>query len=140
MVKLYRREKERIKFMLTSTPGRVCLIFDLWTSIAIDGYMCVTTHFIDTSQALQKRVLNFCYMPSPHNNVYLFQKISELLSMWGIENRMFHVILDNASSNDVSVDMLRTQLINKKALICRGEFFFVFTFVLIFSIWLYKMV
>ena len=47
-------------------------------------------------------------MPSPHNNVYLFQKISELLSMWGIENRMFHVILDNASSNDVSVDMLRT--------------------------------
>ena len=26
----------------------------------------------------------------------------------GIENRMFGVILDNASSNDVFVDMLRT--------------------------------
>ena len=32
-------------------------------------------------------------------------------------------MLDNASSNDVSIDMLRTQLINKKALVCNGEFF-----------------
>ena len=31
--------------------------------------------------------------------------------------------LDNASSNDIFVDMLRTQLKNKKALVCNGEFF-----------------
>ena len=41
-----------MKSVLTSTLGRVCLIFDLWTSIATDGYICVTTHFIDANWVL----------------------------------------------------------------------------------------
>ncbi|KAL0002097.1 hypothetical protein SO802_015878 [Lithocarpus litseifolius] len=123
LVKMYKREKERMNSVLTSAPGRVCLTSDLWTSIASDGYMCVTAHFIDANWVLQKRVLNFCHMPPPHNGVSLFEKVYKLLSMWGIENKIFCVTLDNASSNDVSIDMLRTQLINKKALVCNGEFF-----------------
>ena len=31
MVKMYKREKERMKYVLTSAPSRVCLTFDLWT-------------------------------------------------------------------------------------------------------------
>ena len=123
MVKMYKREKERMKSVLTSVPGRVCLTSDLWTSIATDGYMCVTAHFIDANWVLQKRVLNFCFMPPPHNGVSLFEKVYKLLSMWGIENKIFCVTLDNASSNDIFVDMLRTQLKNKKTLVCNGEFF-----------------
>ncbi|KAK9990699.1 hypothetical protein SO802_025684 [Lithocarpus litseifolius] len=107
-----------MKSVLTSAPGRVCLTFDLRTSIATDGYVCVTAHFIDTNWVLQKKVLNFCHMPPPpHNGVSSFEKVYKLLSMWGIENKIFCVMLDNASSNDVSIDMLRTQLINKKALV-----------------------
>ena len=41
----------------------------------------------------------------------------------GLENKIFCVTLDNVSSNDISVDMLRTQLKNKKALVCNGGFF-----------------
>ncbi|KAL4605074.1 hypothetical protein ACB092_09G002400 [Castanea dentata] len=104
LVKMYKREKERMKSVLTSAPTRVCLTSDLWTSTATDGYMCVIAHFIDANWVLQKRVY-------------------KLLSMWGVENKIFCVTLDNASSNDVSIDMLRTQLINKKALVCNGEFF-----------------
>ncbi|KAK9995452.1 hypothetical protein SO802_020138 [Lithocarpus litseifolius] len=91
--------------------------------VATDGYMCVTAHFTDANWVLQKRVLNFCHLPPPHNGVSLFEKVYKLLSMWSIENKIFCVTLDNASSNDVSIDMLRTQLINKKALVCNGEFF-----------------
>ena len=108
MVKMYKREKERMKSVLTSVPNRVCLTSDLWTSIAIDGYICVTAHFIDANWILPKRVLNFCFTPPPHNGVSLFEKVYKLLSMWGIENKIFCVMLDNASSNDISVNMLRT--------------------------------
>ncbi|KAK4593439.1 hypothetical protein RGQ29_017518 [Quercus rubra] len=108
LVKMYKREKERMKSVLTSAPGRVCLTSDLWTSITTDGYMCVTAHFIDGYMC--KTVLNFCHMPPPHNGVSLFEKVYKLLSMWGIENKIFCVTLDNASSND-------------KALVCNGEFF-----------------
>ena len=52
MVKMYKREKERIKSVLTSVPGRVCLTSDLWISISTDGYMCVTAHFIDANWVL----------------------------------------------------------------------------------------
>ena len=108
MVKMYKREKERMKSVLTSVPNRVCLTSDLWTFIAIDGYICVTAHFIDANWILPKRVLNFCFTPPPHNGVSLFEKVYKLLSMWGIENKIFCVMLDNASSNDISVNMLRT--------------------------------
>ncbi|XP_042958031.1 zinc finger BED domain-containing protein RICESLEEPER 1-like [Carya illinoinensis] len=66
LVKIYNREKRRIKCMLNDSPGRISLTSDLWTSITTD---------------------------------------------------------DNASSNDVSVELLRTQLNIKKALLCDGEFF-----------------
>ena len=62
-------------------------------------------------------------MPSPHNDISLSEKIYNLLCEWGIENKIFSVTLDNASSNDVSVDMLRTQLNIKKALVCQGDLF-----------------
>ena len=34
--KTYAREKERMKFMLQSAPGRICFTSDLWTSIVTD--------------------------------------------------------------------------------------------------------
>ena len=109
--------------MLKDAPSRISLTSDLWTSVITDGYMCITTHFIDRNWVLQKRVLNFCFMPPPHNGVSLSEKMYNLLCEWEIENKVFSVTLDNPSFNDVSVDILRTQLSIRKALVCNGEFF-----------------
>ncbi|XP_042952169.1 zinc finger BED domain-containing protein RICESLEEPER 2-like [Carya illinoinensis] len=70
-----------------------------------------------------KRVLNFSFMPSPHNGISLSEKIYNLLCDWGIQHKIFVLTSDNASSNDVSVELLRTQLNIKKALLCDDEFF-----------------
>ncbi|KAL0011073.1 hypothetical protein SO802_006181 [Lithocarpus litseifolius] len=123
LIKMHGREKEKIKFMLKDAPSRISLTSDLWTSVITNGYMCITAHFIDRNWVLQKRVLNFCFMLPPHNGVSLFEKMYNLLCEWEIENKVFSVTLDNASSNDVSVDILRTQLSIRKALVCNGEFF-----------------
>lgn len=80
LLKVYHREKKKkIKCMLNDSPGRISLTSDLWTSVAIDSYMCITTHFLDKKWILQKRVLNFSFMPPPHNDMYLFEKIYNLL-------------------------------------------------------------
>ncbi|KAG2688933.1 hypothetical protein I3760_09G116200 [Carya illinoinensis] len=123
LIKMYHREKKRIKCMLSDAPGRICLTSDLWTSLSTDGYMCVTAHFLDKKWDLKKRVLNFSFMPPPHNGISLSEKIYNLLCEWGIQDKIFALTLDNASSNDVSVDLLRTQLNIKRALVCDGEFF-----------------
>ncbi|KAG6682132.1 hypothetical protein I3842_13G123200 [Carya illinoinensis] len=123
LVKMYHRERKRVKCMLNDVPGRISLTSNLWTSINTDSYMCITTHFLDKNWVLQKRVLNFSIMPPPHNGISLSEKVYNLLCKWGIENKIFILTSDNASSNDVSVEILRTQLNSKKALICDGEFF-----------------
>ncbi|KAL0000367.1 hypothetical protein SO802_014148 [Lithocarpus litseifolius] len=123
LIKMHGREKEKIKFMLKDASSRISLTSDLWTSIITDGYICITAHFIDRNWVLQKRVLNFCFMPPPRNGVSLYEKMYNLLCEWEIENKVFSVTLDNASSNDVFVDILRTQLSIRKALVCNGEFF-----------------
>jgi hypothetical protein len=112
-----------VKFMLNASPGRICLISDLWTSLTTDGYMCLTTNFLNKNWVLHKRVLNFSFMPPPHNSISLCEKFYNLLPEWGIETKIFSITLDDASSNDVSIDLLKNQLNIKKALPCTGEFF-----------------
>ena len=107
---MYQKEKVRIKNMLASTPGRISLTSNLWSSLTTDGYMFLTAHFIDKDWKLHKRILNFCFMRTPHAGIALSEKI-------------FSVTLDKASSTDVSIDALQTQLHLKGSLPCNGDFF-----------------
>ncbi|KAH9768720.1 putative AC transposase [Citrus sinensis] len=123
VLKMHNREKTKIRSMLEEAPSRICLTTDLWTSITTDGYLCLTAHFIDKGWNLQKKVLNFCEMPTPHIGVALAEQILSLLCEWGIEKRIFSLTVDNASSNDVCVVMLKSQLRLRNALVCDGDFF-----------------
>jgi hypothetical protein len=80
---LHLREKQKVKFMLNGCPRRICLTFyltfDLWTSLTTDGYMCLTIHFIDKNWVLSKMVLNFSFMPPPHNGISLCEKTYNML-------------------------------------------------------------
>ena len=117
------REKKRVKCMLVESLKMICLTSDLWTSLATDGYLAITVHFIDSNWVLQKRVLDFCFMPPPHSGVAISEKVYSILAEWGIENKIFCVTLDNASANDVFVGILKEQLNTRKALVCEGDFF-----------------
>ncbi|XP_017972506.1 PREDICTED: zinc finger BED domain-containing protein RICESLEEPER 3 [Theobroma cacao] len=123
IIKMHKREKCKIQSLLQESPGRICLTFDLWTSVVTDGYKCLTAHFVDKNWVLQKRILNFSYMPPPHNGVALSRKIYALLVEWGIESKLFSITLDNASANDTFVDLLKVQLNMRKQLLGGGKFF-----------------
>ncbi|XP_024028498.1 zinc finger BED domain-containing protein RICESLEEPER 2-like [Morus notabilis] len=122
-LKLYAREKMKIKNMLDACPGRISLTSDLWTSLTTYGYLCLTAHFLDKNWKLHKRIISFCLMPPPHTGIALSEKIFSLLSDWGIEEKIFSITLDNAASNDVSVDALQKQLNLRGLLPFHGEFF-----------------
>ncbi|XP_024030779.1 zinc finger BED domain-containing protein RICESLEEPER 2-like [Morus notabilis] len=123
-LKMYEKEKAKIKNMVIACPGRISLTSDLWSSLTSDGYLCLTAHFVDKNWKLQKRILNFCNMPPPHTGIALSEKIYSLLhDDWGIEGKIFTITLDNATSNDVSVVSLQTQLNLDGLLPSNGEFF-----------------
>ncbi|KAL4563192.1 hypothetical protein LXL04_027228 [Taraxacum kok-saghyz] len=125
VLKLYKREKEKLHKLFEILPGRISLTADLWSSINTDGFLCVTSHFINEEWKLKKRILNFQCMPPPHNGVCLTETLSTLLSDWGIDKKLFTITLDNASSNDTFVNLLKGQLCNEGALRSNGDYFHV---------------
>ena len=49
-------------------------------------------------------------MPPPHTETLLSDKILSFLEEWGIENKIFFIILDNASNNDNCQDFIKKKL------------------------------
>ncbi|KAL5557478.1 hypothetical protein UlMin_039714 [Ulmus minor] len=122
-MKIHQKEKARVKSLLHAAPGRISITSDLWSFLISNGYMSLTTHFIDKNWKLQKRVLNFSYLSPPHTGITLSDAISSLLLEWDIQGKIFGITLDNASANDVSVEELRVDLNSKGLLVCQGNFF-----------------
>ena len=81
----------------------------------------MTAHYIDRNWTLRKNILNFSLLPPPHNGVSIAEKILLLLKDWGIDKKGMCSTIDNASSNDVCIDMLKSQLRH----LCDGDYFHV---------------
>ncbi|KAL6527905.1 hypothetical protein OROMI_029716 [Orobanche minor] len=105
-LKMYAAKKAELKSELQSRS--VCLTTDTWTSCQNINYMVITAHFIDHAWKMHKRVLNFCVI-SNHNGTTIGKILENALLEWGIEN-VLTISVDNASSNKVAIDYLRTQM------------------------------
>ena len=79
ILKLYKKKKDDVKNKLKSIPGRICLTSDLWTSVTSEGYICLTTHYVDGNWELKDIILNFFHMPPPHTGTLLSEKILNFL-------------------------------------------------------------
>lgn len=103
-------EKNIIKAILKSTNQRVCLTTDSWSSMQLINYMCLTAHYIDSDWKLHNQIINFCTISS-HKGKDIGWKVEKCLNEWGIEN-VFTTSVDNASSNDTTLDYLKEQIGN----------------------------
>ncbi|XP_031280216.1 zinc finger BED domain-containing protein RICESLEEPER 2-like [Pistacia vera] len=124
-LKIYYREKEKIKLALERVSGTICLTSDIWSSCTTDGHISLTAHYVDENWELQSRILNFCHIPPLHSRALLSKIVYDFLKDWGIEKKVFSLTLDNASNNDKMEDILRSQLCVQNALLCGGSFFHV---------------
>ncbi|KAK9705574.1 hypothetical protein RND81_07G067300 [Saponaria officinalis] len=123
-LKLYLSLKDQLKDTLSNLPGRICLTSDLWTSCQTEGYLCLTAHFVDANWKLTSLVLNFCHMEH-HSGKEIYILLLKLIREWGIENKVFSLTLDNASSNDKAQDYLKATLNGCGCLLNEGKFFHV---------------
>ncbi|XP_043725796.1 zinc finger BED domain-containing protein RICESLEEPER 2-like [Telopea speciosissima] len=122
-VEVFKKENHNIREAVKSFVGRVLVTTDLWTSVSNDGYMTLTTHYIDKSWVLHKRLIKFTVLTPPHTGAHICEAVGKILTEWGIEGRLFSCTVDNTSANDVFVSHVRTNLNTKGTLVCKGEFF-----------------
>uniref|UniRef100_A0A803N1H5 BED-type domain-containing protein n=1 Tax=Chenopodium quinoa TaxID=63459 RepID=A0A803N1H5_CHEQI len=113
-------ESGKLKKLIGCLKSRVSLTTDCWTSIQNFNYLCLTAHFIDDNWKLHKRILNFQLMDS-HKGKEIGKVVEACILKWEIEDRLFSLTVDNASSNDVAVGYLKIHFHDK--LVLEGSFF-----------------
>ncbi|XP_061355000.1 zinc finger BED domain-containing protein RICESLEEPER 2-like [Gastrolobium bilobum] len=106
--------------------NKISITTDMWKSNhQIAEYMVITCHFIDSEWKLQKRVLSFVKVPPPRRGVDVADAILKCLQLWGIENKVFSVSVDNAAYNDVCIRTMKSTLSRNTKLVLGGELFHV---------------
>ncbi|XP_031276745.1 zinc finger BED domain-containing protein RICESLEEPER 2-like [Pistacia vera] len=120
-LKIYYREKEKIKLALERVSDRICLTFDIWSSCTTDGYISLTTHYVDENWELQSRILNFCHIPPSHSRALLLEIVYDFLKDWGIEKKVFSLTLDNAIQEGLKVSSIALHKIHESVKYVKGS-------------------
>jgi hypothetical protein len=120
-LKLFQEQKQALVDVFKSTSSRVSLTMDMWTSCQTLGYMCITCHFLDEDWKLQKRIIKFTFLKTPHTGVAMFNALLKSIQDWKIEDKLFAITLDNASNNNAMVKLLRHNLLEKRMLYGKGK-------------------
>ena len=73
--------------------NKVSITSDIWTAGKHGlGYSCVTGHWIDDQWVLQKRILSFRVLESPHTANIIFKSIIEVLQEYNLKRDMANKI------------------------------------------------
>nr|GLL32195.1 Putative AC transposase [Ipomoea trifida] len=95
----YEREKDKLKNVLSKVPSRICLTSDLWTACTVEGYICLTAHYIDNDWKLNSKILSFCAMPPPHTGPYKATSLTATTSSTASTSRCENVVAMEASDD-----------------------------------------
>lgn len=125
---IFDNEKRKLFDLLDKLSARVSLSADLWNSTLNVVYICLTAHFIDEDWTLQKRILNFCDLKDPEAGELIAQCITEKLFDWNIDSKLFGIVLDDGSTNDVLAREMVMKLAGKDSLLLGGDMFQVHCF------------
>ena len=120
---MHEEGKAELRNMLSFLKSRISLTANMWTSNQTLGYLCVTAHFIDDDWQLQKHIIKFTQVESPHDGRTMFNALLKTLQDWNIESKIFAITLDNASVNDNFVATLQENLVAKGQLLRKGKLF-----------------
>lgn len=121
----HKRLKLTLSSKLHSINSRICFTCDCWTAITKRGYLTLTAHYIDDDWVLRSNIINFRYFPPPHRGSDIYAFVLGLLKEWGLEGKAFSMTVDNASSMDVMINRLKSDLHSSSPLPCMGKYFHV---------------
>ncbi|CAN0846151.1 Putative AC transposase [Linum grandiflorum] len=104
--------KNDILTLYDRNKGRIAITTDMWTATNQKrGYMAVTAHFNDNDFKNRHMLLRFLYLPAPHTSERLAARLSECLHDWNIDSKLSTITLDNCTTNDSLIRILKQKLV-----------------------------
>ena len=105
--KLYTSLKENLLEVLASPKVYVVITTDLWTSRAVESYLTITAHFINSDWKLESKVLQTKEMPERHTGENIAEVLCNAIKEWKVdERRICAVVHDNASNMNLAIEKL----------------------------------
>lgn len=101
----YKVEKSNIITELSEVSA-VALTCDGWSSITQDHYLTITAHYIEEGK-MQQKVLKTKAVYKAQTGCVVAEEISDVLSEFGISDKIVAVTVDNAANMDVAIKRLR---------------------------------
>ncbi|KAG8224475.1 hypothetical protein J437_LFUL003198 [Ladona fulva] len=90
------------KFIKELEPSRLCYTTDLWTSVALQGYLSATAHFIVRGK-LFSVILATRKVDNRHSGEEICRVLSKISSDWAVRDKIVAVVTDNAANMEVAV-------------------------------------
>lgn len=120
VLRVYEDEKAKVKNFFQESHQRVSLSVRTWTSSRLQKYMHLTAHYIDSQWKLNHKILNLCLVDI-HNGEDMAKALDSCLLDLGIES-VTAITIEDASSNDMAIEYMRTALNKRGASISEGRY------------------
>ena len=95
----YQAKFNELRGLLNKQTG-VALTTDMWSSVANEGYLTITAHFVDGSWNLNNFVLTTRAMEDRHTGLNIANEIRTMVALFDIrESQLVGLVSDNAYHN-----------------------------------------
>jgi hypothetical protein len=84
----------------------VCLTSDIWSGNAKEDYLSVVVHYVSADWELEKREIGLSLIDCSNNGVNIADRVDSVVTEFGLNDKVFSVTLDNASSNASAMSKL----------------------------------
>jgi hypothetical protein len=85
----------------------VALTSDIWSGKAKEDYISVVAHFVNSDWCLEKRLLGLRPIEVAHTGLNIAERVEMVANDYSITDKIFAIVLDNASSNKTVIDVLK---------------------------------
>ena len=102
---LYKRAKTNLKLLLADTD-KISVTTDAWTSVSNDSYLGVTCHFFTTELEVCSITLDVLPITTDEKAESLVQLLNDCFKSWSIENKVKHIVTDNAANMKLMAELI----------------------------------
>ncbi|XP_034578777.1 zinc finger BED domain-containing protein RICESLEEPER 1-like [Setaria viridis] len=122
---LFQKEKSKLKEELIALCGRVCLSVYMWHYDPISPFLCLRVHYIDDEWEEQQKIIVFRAVDSSCAANELSDIILGAIEQWGLDGKIFCIILDDAFIDDSVASSVRANLQERNPLTAKRSLFVV---------------
>src|SRR5579871_1761897 len=110
IIQEFLQRKRELRRELRAARSNIHISFDLWTSPNYYAIMAIVAHYIDSDGKRQAKLIALRSLDGEHTGENMAALLLKVFREYKIGSRIGFFITDNASSNDVCIDLVLRRL------------------------------